>query len=54
MAYYTYTIKLNTKPYPVFNVTETSEKLAFKTILGHEINYNPNWGYKLIKKERII
>ena len=52
--YYKYKIKLNAKPYPVFYVTETSEKLAFKTILGQEINYSPNWGYELIKKERIV
>ena len=52
--YYTFTIKLNAKPYPVFNVTETSEEQAFKTILGQEINYNPDWGYKLIKKERVV
>ena len=54
MGYYKYTIKLNAKPYPVFNVTETSEEQAFKTILGQEINYNSDWGYQLLKKERVI
>ena len=52
MDYYKYIIKLNAKPYPVFNVTETSEEKAFKTILGQETNYNSDWGYQLLKKEK--
>ena len=54
MDYYKYTIKLKAKPYPIFHVTETSEKKAFKTILGQETNYNSDWGYQLLKKERVI
>ena len=54
MDYYKYTIKLKAKPYPIFHVTETSEKKAFKIILGQEKNYNSNWGYQLLKKERVI
>jgi hypothetical protein len=54
MNYYKYTIKLKAKPYPIFHVTETSKEKAFKTILGQEINYNSNWGYELLKKERVI
>ena len=42
------------KPYPVFNVTDTSEEQAFKTILGQEINYarlglSTNKNYIMVK-----
>jgi len=52
--YHKYKIKLNAKPFPICSVVNKSERQAFKEICNHEINYNPNWGYKLLKKERVV
>jgi hypothetical protein len=58
--YYKYKIRLNDAiflddaEYSEISVISTDEKQAFKEICNHEINYNPNWGYKLLKKERVV
>ena len=45
-----YLIQLNVGK-TIYNISSTSEEDAYKTILKHEIFYNPEWGYKLLNNK---